>query len=154
MVKYCCGVGAAYRRPGLGTVNGNSCGRPDLPTDGVHGGRERSRPSLWNPKSAVGRGQDPPYRWGSRVLCRNGLDRSGDALPLLHGKILLWCRGRIGGAREGQNVRNGFVSLVNFQSVGRSRPLPTDGVHGCFVGNGLDRSGDVCRCCMVKILLV
>ena len=31
-----------------------------------------------------------------------------------------------------------------------SRPLPTDGVHGCFVGNGLDRSGDVCRCCMVK----
>ena len=24
------------------------------------------------------------------------------------------------------------------------------GVHGCFVGNGLDRSGDVCRCCMVK----
>ena len=31
-----------------------------------------------------------------------------------------------------------------------SRPLPTNGVHGCFVGNGLDRSGDVCRCCMVK----
>ena len=31
-----------------------------------------------------------------------------------------------------------------------SRPLPTDEVHGCFVGNGLDRSGDVCRCCMVK----
>ena len=31
-----------------------------------------------------------------------------------------------------------------------SRPLPTDGIHGCFVGNGLDRSGDVCRCCMVK----
>ena len=31
-----------------------------------------------------------------------------------------------------------------------SRPLPTNGVHGCFVGNGLDRTGDVCRCCMVK----
>ena len=41
-------------------------------------------------------------------------------------------------------------AAVGQTSAEGSRPLPTDGVHGCFVGNGLDRSGDVCRCCMVK----
>ncbi len=52
-----------------------------------------------------------------------------------------------GGARAAAFWDNAAVGQA---SAAGSRPLPTDGVHGCFVGNGLDRSGDVCRCCMVK----
>ena len=67
------------------------------------------------------------------------------------GKFVGRCRGRrprrpAGGARAAAREMPG----IGQASAEGSRPLPTDGVHGCFVGNGLDRSGDVCRCCMVK----
>ena len=55
-------------------------------------------------------------------------------------------------ARYSNGLSNGQSGLApGNPHLGGVKTLPTDGVHGCFVGNGLDRSGDVCRCCMVKI---
>ena len=72
------------------------------------------------------------------------------------------CRGRACPARS----LPASTCLRFMLRAGHVRPLPCHngkrqlrrgqdpslqiGVHGCFVGNGLDRSGDVCRCCMVK----
>ena len=42
------------------------------------------------------------------------------------------------------------VTMANGSCGGVKTPPYKIGVHGCFVGNGLDRSGDVCRYCMVK----
>ena len=42
------------------------------------------------------------------------------------------------------------VTMANGSCGGVKTPPYRSGVHGCFVGNGLDRSGNVCRYCMVK----
>ena len=50
--------------------------------------------------SVSGGVKTPPYRWGSRVLCRERSCPFRGRVPLLHGKILLRCRGRIYAARQ------------------------------------------------------
>ena len=67
------------------------------------------------------------------------------------GKFVSRCRGGVPDAPRGVRAAAFWDNAaVGQASAEGSRPLPTDGVHGCFVGNGQDRSGDVCRCCMVK----
>ena len=73
-----------------------------------------------------------------------GVSDGGKARRSLQGAASPTPRGGVRAAAFWDNAAVGQASAEG------SRPLPTDGVHGCFVGNGQDRSGDVCRCCMVK----
>ena len=119
-----------------------------------------------NGKRQLRRGQDPSLQIGVHgCFVGNGLDRSGDVCRLLHGKTLLRRRGRACPARS----LPASTCLRFMLRAGHARPLPRHngkrqlrrgqdpslqiGVHGCFVGNGLDRSGDVCRLLHGKTLL-
>ena len=65
--------------------------------------------------------------------------------PLLTGKHLL------GGLCCGPDMSGPYrVTMANGNCGGVKTPPYDTAARGCFVGNGLDRSGDVCRYCMVK----
>ena len=75
----------------------------------------------------------PPYRWGSRVLCRLSKKVCSPLGPL--------CEGAPPAGGGGENC----AVARNILGYGKVLSLRFD-----TLGNGLDRSGDVCRCCMVK----